>query len=71
MISINQCLWRDAMKEKEFLGAERLENRRNDVDKSVSSAECYSIIELLCGCINDTGKTLDEYRDERLFKYMM
>lgn len=70
-MSTNQCLWRDAMKEKEFLGTEGLEKRRNDVDMSVLAAECNNIIEILCGCINDTGRTLDEYRDERLHKYMM
>ncbi len=59
------------MKEKEFLGTEGLEKRRNDVDMNVSTVKSSNIIELLCGCINDTGKTLDEYRDERLNKYMM
>lgn len=37
----------------------------------VKRAEDEDIIEFLCGCVNDERKTLDEYRDERLNKYMM
>lgn len=53
----------------EFLVSSRKNKRIRTEKTTASKAEVKEIVASLIGAIPDTGKTLEEYRNERLRKY--
>lgn len=53
----------------EFLVSVRKREKKKKETLTVDRENVESIVKSLTGIIPDTGKTLEEYRDERLKKY--
>lgn len=55
----------------EFLASTRKREKMKKETQTEGSKDVESIVKFLTGIIPDTGKTLEEYRSERLKKYEM
>ena len=55
----------------EFLVSARKREKMRKETQTEGSEDVESIVKFLTGIIPDTGKTLEEYRSERLKKYEM
>ena len=55
----------------EFLASVRKREKMKKETQTEDSEDVESIVKFLTGIIPDTGKTLEEYRNERLKKYEM
>ena len=55
----------------EFLASARKREKMKKETQTEGSEDVESIVKFLTGIIPDTGKTLEEYRNERLKKYEM
>ena len=55
----------------EFLANARKRENMKKETQTEDSEDVESIVKFLTGIIPDTGKTLEEYRNERLKKYEM
>lgn len=55
----------------EFLVSARKREKMKKETQTEDSEDVESIVKFLTGIIPDTGKTLEEYRNERLKKYEM